>query len=135
MSLKTDLYTYLSTHASITPLVSTRIYPGLAPTSAARPYIVFDIDSSQGEHYMGGDSGMAQVYFGFTVWADTALSVDTIANTLRTVLDAYRGNLGGTSDVRRITYMSDTDSIETPDDGGQTATFARSQSYRAWVKR
>ena len=43
MSIETDLYTTLSTTAGVTAICSTRIYPSLAPESAALPYLTYQL--------------------------------------------------------------------------------------------
>jgi hypothetical protein len=43
MTIETDLYTTLSNNAGVTALVGTRIYPILAPESATRPYIAYQV--------------------------------------------------------------------------------------------
>jgi hypothetical protein len=45
MTIETDLYTTLSNDAGVTALVSTRIYPNMAPESAAFPYAVYQMVS------------------------------------------------------------------------------------------
>jgi hypothetical protein len=43
MSIETDLYTTLSNDAGVTALVSTRIYPSLAPEGVTHPYITYQV--------------------------------------------------------------------------------------------
>jgi hypothetical protein len=43
MSIETDLYTTLSNNSGVTALVGARIYPGLAPESIAKPYLVYEL--------------------------------------------------------------------------------------------
>ena len=54
MSVETDLYDTLANDAGVSALVSTRIYPSLAPESAARPYIIYSVVSVDRYHTLPG---------------------------------------------------------------------------------
>jgi len=43
MSIETDLYSTLSNDAGVTAICGTRIYPSLAPESAALPFITYQL--------------------------------------------------------------------------------------------
>jgi hypothetical protein len=43
MTVETALYSTLAGTSGVSALVSTRIYPGIAPESAAMPYIVYSL--------------------------------------------------------------------------------------------
>ena len=43
MSIETDLYSTLSNDAGVTAICATRIYPSLAPESAALPFITYQL--------------------------------------------------------------------------------------------
>ena len=43
MTIETDLYTTLSNDAGVAAICSTRIYPNLAPESAALPFITYQV--------------------------------------------------------------------------------------------
>ena len=47
MTIETDLYDTLSNDAGVTALVSTRIYPQIAPESASLPYITYEVVSGE----------------------------------------------------------------------------------------
>lgn len=58
MSIESTLYSTLSTTAGVTSLVSTRIYPQVAPESAALPYIVYSTITGERIHTLPGVGNM-----------------------------------------------------------------------------
>lgn len=54
MSIETTLYTALSTTNGVTNLVSTRIYPQIAPDNTAVPYITYQVIVGMAYNRMAG---------------------------------------------------------------------------------
>jgi hypothetical protein len=132
MSLKGDLYTYLINVAGVSALVEDRVYPSFVGSmAAALPYACYDISSTQAEQHLAGVQDLAQASVAIQCWAVDAPGSDALALQVRLALDGYRGTMG-TTDVRRIFYDSETDSIAVPDDGGSLPTYLRTISFRIW---
>lgn len=132
MSLKGDLYSYLISAGGVSALVVDRVYPSFVGSMAAPlPYACFDISSTQAEQHLAGVQDLAQASVSIQCWADDAPGADALALQVRLALDGYRGTMGST-DIRRIFYDSESDSIEIPDDGGSLPTYLRTISFRIW---
>lgn len=88
MSAETELYTVLSTHAPLTALVSTRIYPDAFPENCARPAVAFSrtatnlIRSISGTVF--GRESTLQIY----CWGDTRGSADAVADAVEAAVIA-----------------------------------------------
>ena len=59
MSVETDLYSTLSNDAGVSALVSTRIYPNLAPENAGQPYVIYSVVTVDRYHTLKGDGDPA----------------------------------------------------------------------------
>lgn len=95
--LEEGLFTYLSTYAGLTSLISTRVYPLVIPQGATLPCLTYQristvrspsLDSS------GIGNELSSARFQFDVWATTALSAKTITDQLRAALHGKKGTMG-----------------------------------------
>ena len=118
---------------------SPRIYPDVAPTSAALPYVVFqELPGAELEHH-GGAAGLANVLVQFSVFAATSISRETVAKALRAELLGYRRGTWGTGsnevEVRAVlldgapfsTYVQPTNSSE-------EGVYQSTVTYRVWYR-
>ena len=98
MSIESTLYTRLSTFAGLTALVSTRIYPLIAPQGVTYPAVTYQrISTMPREVAMGSDPGIARARIQVTAWGDTYTSVKAIADQIRLALERY--NTTGIFDI------------------------------------
>lgn len=132
MSFKSDLWTYLT--GQLSGSISTRLYPGLGPTSATKPYIIYNLVYGDSVHYQGGKTDLAPINIEFYIQGSSAASCEEIGASLRTALDGYRGTMGSTN-IRRCTFSAEGDGIENPNDGTEVPDFSLRQTYNFWVFR
>ena len=83
MTIESALYSYLSNKASITALVSTRIYPQVGPDSADYPFITYNVISESHDHAMQGATGLANPSMQVDVWAETIADRVDVSEALR----------------------------------------------------
>jgi len=91
MSLETDLYSYLSTYASLTSLISTRIYPSKAPQEVASPYCVFRKDGNERMYSHQGFSGLSKPSIEVNCYAETYLQAKAVADQVTAAMEAWPG--------------------------------------------
>jgi len=115
------LYALLSADATITGLVSTRIYPILAPQNAALPYVTYQVAASRHVHSLDGSSGLAFASVQINCNAASYSVAKAIAEAVRQELQGYAGTpvVDGT-EITGVIWDSDIDSPDVP----QTATEA-----------
>ena len=94
--METGVYSYLISKTSITSLVSTRIYPLIAPEGSAWPFIIYQRIGSSHEHNMSGSSGLVTATVQIDAYAEAYSSAKSIGAAIRNVLDGYRGLMGST---------------------------------------
>jgi hypothetical protein len=134
MSIKTALYTYLSTQSAITGVVSTKVYPGRAPTGASLPYITYSKLAEPPYHNFGGADIIANPTFEFECWANSDVTAESLMEALRNVLDGFRGTMA-TVDVRNIIMSSVDEDYTAPDDGSEQGIFRISADFEIWYVR
>lgn len=131
MSLKEDIYTYMSTNAGIIALTETRIYPNLATSRATFPYITFERIDNRSEHHMLAASKLARATYEISCWSDTAASLDAVAEAVRNAFDGFIGVMGSTI-VRRARVEQNSDDFIDPTDGSQEGTFGDRIDVSLW---
>jgi hypothetical protein len=88
-------------NVAVSALVSGRVYPLVAPISAAVPYITWRRAGIQREHSFGGPVGTPQVTVEYALFAATYESARDLADKVRLVLDGY----GGTVDNVEVKHV------------------------------
>ncbi len=105
MSLKSPeavLRTALVGNAAVSSLLGTRIYPVLAPASAALPFVTWRRSGIDREQTLGGPMGMPRVSVEYSIYGVTYEEARQVADAMRRVLDGY----GGTSDNTEVKQTS-----------------------------
>lgn len=131
MTIHAAVYSILTADTGVTDLVSTRIYPIIAPESASMPYITVQRIDSQHEHFMLGSSGMTRQRVQIDCWSDSMLSASNVAEAVRESLDSYRGTVGSL-DIRRASLESEDDEYEPPSDDSEDGAFRVSLDFVIW---
>ncbi len=136
MSLQSSLYEYWVAQSGITDEVSTRIYPDVAPTTATRPYAVYQVISEARHPHMLAASGLVSKRVQLTCYGATPDAADDAAEAFRAEMDGFRGAAMGTggnvTQVRRVLLDSGDSGQEPAPDGSQDHTFYRRQDYIVW---
>jgi len=90
MSLKTSLYSYLSTYAGLVALVGTRIYPvGDVPQSPTVPYCVYSRPSSDRVYSHQGYSHLSEDDIQINYYDTTTAKVEAIEAQVIAAIEAW----------------------------------------------
>lgn len=112
MTIEEAIYSYLSTHAGLIALTSTRIYPMALPYNPIMPAVTYQRVSTA-PLQMFGSTAKTTARFQVTAWATTYLSAREVAAQIVTALDAYSGTMGGVGGVAcDWTWMNSVDLID-----------------------
>lgn len=114
MQIEQALMTYLLAQTGITDLVGERIDFIMASQEVAKPYIVITkIDSPRLHSHDGGDH-LAHPRFQLSVFSTSYKESKEIAAALQTVLQGYKGTMGGAGGVAvgAVIYEDETDLYE-----------------------
>ena len=139
MSFKSDLYAWLTAQSGLTALVGDRIYPRFAPTSAARPFIVWSRISSTSTHRMGADPsfpdrGMMRDVIQFDIYAEAEAGANEVKEALQDTLNGLEIEMGETK-VRRVFLSNEIDGLETPSDGTNDGEYRETMDFTFWYLR
>ncbi len=132
MTIESALYSYLSTKASITALVSTRIYPQVAPDSGDYPFITYNVISESHDHAMQGATGLANPSLQVDVWAETIADRVAVSESLRNALDGFTGNMGTENLSIRNCFLQNRANFNENDGEGKTPAYRSSMDFSIW---
>lgn len=136
MSFESALYNHLISDASLSALVSTRIYQEVAPTSATLPYMTWQIISDVPTGHIGAESGIARKVVQFDIFAATDLACNALEDELRNTIDgksaATMGANGETIYLRSCRKLGSFQRAIPPSDGSQNRIYRRMAEYSFW---
>jgi hypothetical protein len=135
MNVGQIVYGILSATTGVTSLVSTRIYPDMAPQNATFPYIVFQKLSTTPTDTKEGTSPLDKMLVQIDCYSNNYDTAHSIAAAIRVALDRYTGTINGHK-VDKIIFSND--SSGSPQDVPTTTgsmIFWASQDYEIRLKR
>ena len=91
------LQVYLKADTNVAALVSTRVYPGLAPQNAALPYITYERISTQRMMTHDGQNGLIGPRIQIDCWASAYSGAKTLADKVRLAINGYKTAYGETT--------------------------------------
>lgn len=137
MQLGEALYSRLSGYSALSALVSTRIYPDLAPAGAALPYVAYAQITEIPTRAGGGDASLTASVIQVTVWGSTPGSRDTVAAQVLGALRSYSGTITSGDDtfvIQRIFFDNRNDSHEV-DPETKLSTYGAQLDFTVWWER
>ena len=91
MKVGLAIYNILSNDSDITSLVSTRIFPLVAPQSTEFPFILYDVDENNPSDTKDGVSKLDTIQSTVSCYAKSYSEACDIADKIRTALDRVSG--------------------------------------------
>ena len=91
MSAETAIVAYLAASGRVTALVSSRIYPVMAPADGALPSVVYQRISGPRELLHDGPSGQSEARLQLSVTAERYATCKEVIQALRMALDGQKG--------------------------------------------
>lgn len=134
MNIGDALYNFLVNKSLLTNLISTRLYPNVAPQGRAFPYVVFHIVDTEHAFTLAGGAPLAQNNFVFEVYAQTYSSRDAVKEALRNILHG-RGNTilsqtdTNTVNMKSAHLLSISDGYDDAGDGNDLGVFAQEMTF------
>lgn len=131
MSLKSPeavLRSALVSSTSFTTLVSSRVYPVLAPATASLPFVVWRRTGITREQTLGLPMGVPKVTVEYEVYGTTYESARTVADTMRRILDGYGGTVDNT-EVKHVSLENESDGFAVLEGDQAPPAFSVTQQY------
>lgn len=129
--IESALYSILTGDSDVSGLVSTRVYPYVAPQDVVLPFITFSRISGEHAQHMGGGVGLATVRLMVTSWAKKSDSASTLAEHVRDALQGYSGTAASV-DVDAVILDGDSADAEQLVIGKEQFVYSVSQEYTFW---
>ena len=98
----------LLTTTAVSSVVSSRVFPVLAPATAALPFITYRRTGIRRAQTLSGPMGVPQVSVDFDVYAATYEGARDLADRCRAVLDGYGGSFDNT-EVKQTSLENEQD--------------------------
>jgi hypothetical protein len=114
---------------AVAELIGDRVYPVIAPASAAIPFVVWRRQAVQRESTLAGPSGVATVTLAVDMYATTYEGVRELADRCRVVLDGFGGELGNWISVRNMSLLSESDGFVQLAGGDLPPVYSVTQTY------
>jgi hypothetical protein len=125
------LRTALVGSTAVTALVGTRVYPVLAPASAAIPFVTWRRAGIEREQTLGGPMGMPRVTVEFSIYGSTYEQAREVADAMRLVLDGYGGTADNT-EVKQTSLEDESDDFVTLAGADLPPVYQVTQRYDVW---
>src|SRR5262245_25544352 len=133
-SLARALYAYLSTYAPLTAIVGTRIYPGLAPTSAIFPYVTMQDLNVASHYFLDGATATFDTMTQVDCWSLESMQAQQMARIIRNSMDGMPAAWDGL-EVDGVFVDSELDAPEPAQDGSERAYYRRILTITVWHLR
>jgi hypothetical protein len=122
------LRTALVSSTAVTSLVSTRIYPVLAPASASLPFVTWRRTGIQREQTLRNPMGMPRVTLEYQVYGVTYDQTREVADAMRVVLDGYGGQSENTV-VEQVSLENESDDFVSLGGAEMPPAYQITQTY------
>lgn len=125
------LRTALVGNTNVTAIVSSRIYPVLAPASAALPFVTWRRSAITREQTLGPPMGVPRVSVEYSIYATTYEQARDTADAMRRVLDGYGGTADNT-EVKQTSLENESDDFVTLAGADMPPVYQVTQTYDIW---
>lgn len=118
----------LITTTAVSSLVGSRVYPILAPASAAMPFVTYRRAGIQRQQTLAGPAGVPKVTVEIDIYATTYEGARDAADRCRRVLDGYGGSLDNT-EVKQTSLENEQDDFVTLAGSDLPPVYSVKQTY------
>jgi hypothetical protein len=119
----------LKNRPAVAEFVGDRVYPVLAPASAAIPFVTWRRAGVQREMTLSGPAGGPTVSLQLDMYAETYEGVRELADRCRQTLDGWGGQLGNWITVANVSLINEADGFVTLAGGDVPPVYTVSQTY------
>jgi len=129
------LNSVLAADATVSGLVSDRIFPSLAEAKETLPFIIHELIASDRYQAADGYTGLAQLTYQIRCFAATRGGATALADAVRIALDhtAAASTVSGQT-VLVCTALGSDEAIEYRDEGAQTPVYETSMDFDVFIR-
>ena len=115
---------------AVAAVILNRVYPVIAPASAALPFVTWRRQAVQREQTLSGPLGMPTVSLAVDMYAETYEGVRELADTIRASLDGWTGAMGNYVSVRLVSLINEADGFVQLAGGDLPPVYSVTQTYQ-----
>ena len=115
--------------ADVARLLGTRIYPVIAPASAAVPFATYRRSAVQRSQSLSGPTGVTTVILALDLYAESYEAVRELADVCRVVLDGWGGVSPESVLVNNVSLDNEADGFAQLAGGEAPPLYSVSQTY------
>jgi hypothetical protein len=119
----------LENDPDVVALVADRVYPVIAPASAALPFVTWRRSNVTREMTLSGPLGMPTVSLAVDIYAESYAAVRQIADRVRAVLNGFRGGSGNYIHVSIVSIQAESDGFVQLAGGDLPPVYSVTQTY------
>lgn len=108
----------LKRNSAVRTLISSRVYPVVAPSDASLPYLVYSRNSTEFINSSDGYTGSAIANITISSWASTYIGAKALADAVRAALDGWRDH-GLSPKIDLASIVNESDAILSPEEGSE----------------
>ncbi len=117
--MKAGLVSLLTGEATISAIVSSRVYIGKSPQKAPFPHIVITQMDSEENNSLDGSGELRFITYDIDCKAQTSVAAESLASAARTFIKNYSGTAGSFT-IGAVLVNGEADDYEPPQDGSDT---------------
>lgn len=114
---------------SVAAVLGTRIYPVIAPASAAAPFATYRRSAVQRQQSLSGPTGVTTVVLSLDLYAETYEAVRDLADKCRLTLDGWGGTSPESVVVNNVSLDNEADGFAQLAGGEAPPLYSVSQTY------
>jgi hypothetical protein len=124
----------LIANATVAGLVGSRVYPVVAPASAALPFVTWRRVAIRRQQTLGGPMGMPVTSVEYSIYGATYEQAREVADAMRSVLDGYGGTSNNT-EVKQTSLEQESDDFVTLAGAELPPAYQITQQYDTfWIE-
>jgi hypothetical protein len=119
----------LQADPAVATIIAGRVYPVIAPASAAIPFATWRRAAVTREQTLGGPLGMPTVTLAVDLYAETYEAVRELADAVRSCLDGFGGQVGNYTHIRLVSLVNESDGFVQLAGGDLPPVYSVTQTY------
>jgi hypothetical protein len=129
--VEAGIYAILAADPTVSPLVGTRIYPGMLPQGATLEAIVYQRVSGPREDTLGGVATLVHPRIQIDCFAETYAEAKALATAVRAAFDGYSGAAAGVT-IQCVRLLDDADVVDIDPELEGRRRYRIRQDFEVW---
>ena len=134
VTIGSDLAGYLNRRRVLRGMIGLRLFPDQAPQDSKRPFVVYQLESSDRPRHLKGSAGLVNATYQFDIYASTRGQARQVAEEIRTSLDGLGTPAEGETEIRSVAMLGWRDDVFPPQDGSDQGIYNASVEFSIWYR-